>query len=83
MKVYLLACLLQKYVNDKKASRVNIKACCAEYKRPRACAAGNIAIDASAESEIPSYKACDAFIEVAAASQKTQHLPTCSCVTNC
>ncbi len=22
-------------------------------------------------------------IEVAAASQKTQHLPTCSCVTNC
>lgn len=48
----------------------------AECNRPDACAAGN----ASAEPAIPSHKECDAFIEVAAASQKAQHLPTCSCV---
>ncbi len=47
-----------------------------ECNRPDACAASNT-------SAIPSYKECDAFIEVAAASQKTQHLPTCSCVTDC
>jgi hypothetical protein len=43
----------------------------AECISPDPCAAGNT-------SAMISYKKRDAFIEVAAASQKTQHLPTCS-----